>query len=97
MIRDNRLKVYENMGLRFIFDTKRDEGTGDWRIMHNKKFHHLYSSQNIFGIIKLRMRWAEHVECMWARRSLYTFPLEKILGRPRQSLSDNIENVLEHI
>jgi hypothetical protein len=54
--------VFENRVLRRIFGPKRDEVTGDWRKLHNKEFHDLYSPPSIIRIIKLRrMRWADHV------------------------------------
>jgi hypothetical protein len=42
-----RLRVFENMVLRRIFGSKRDEVKGEWRILHNKEFYALYSSPNI--------------------------------------------------
>jgi hypothetical protein len=33
--------------LRRIFGPKRDEVTGDWRKLHNKELHGLYSSPSI--------------------------------------------------
>jgi hypothetical protein len=37
--------VFENRVLRRIFGPKRDEVMGDWRKLHNKELHTLYSSQ----------------------------------------------------
>jgi hypothetical protein len=52
--------MFENRVLRRIFRTKGDEVTGEWRKMHDKELHNLYSSPN--RIIKSRrMRWAGHV------------------------------------
>jgi hypothetical protein len=56
---ERRLRVFENRVLRRIFGPKRDEGTGQWRKLHNEELNDLYSSANIFRVIKLsRMRWA---------------------------------------
>jgi hypothetical protein len=34
---------FENRVLRRIFGPKRDEVTGEWRKLHNKELHDLYS------------------------------------------------------
>jgi hypothetical protein len=57
---EHRLRVFENRVLRRIFGPKRDEVTGEWRKLQNKKLHDLYSSPSIIRIIKSRMmRWEE--------------------------------------
>jgi hypothetical protein len=48
------LKMFENRVLRRIFGLKRDEVTGEWRKLHNKELHDLYSSPSIIRIIKSR-------------------------------------------
>jgi hypothetical protein len=54
--------------LRRIFGPKRDGVTGEWRKLHNKKLHDLYSSPSIIRIIKSRrLRWADHVARMGRR------------------------------
>jgi hypothetical protein len=46
--------VFENRVLRRIFGPKRDEMMGEWRKLHNKELHDLYSSPSIVRIIKSR-------------------------------------------
>jgi hypothetical protein len=60
--KEHRLKVFENRVLRGIFGPKTDEVPGEWRMLHNKKLHNLYSLPNIIRQIKSwRMRF---VACM---------------------------------
>jgi hypothetical protein len=44
--------VFENREHRKIFGSKSDEVRGEWRRLHNKELHDLYSSTNIIGVIK---------------------------------------------
>jgi len=46
--------MFENRALRRIFGLNRDEVTGDWRKLHYEKRNDLYSSPNIFRVIKSR-------------------------------------------
>jgi hypothetical protein len=46
--------MFENRVLRRIFGPKGDEEKGGWRELHNKELHNLYSSPNIFRMIKSR-------------------------------------------
>ena len=48
------LRVFENRVLRIIFEPKRDEVTVKWRKLHNEELNDLYSSPNIFRMIKSR-------------------------------------------
>jgi hypothetical protein len=49
---ERRLRVFENRVLRRIFGPKRDEVTGEWRRLHNRELHALYSSPDIIRVIK---------------------------------------------
>jgi hypothetical protein len=51
---EHRLRVFENRVLRNIFGLKRYEVMGEWRKLHNKELHDLYSSPSIIRIIKSR-------------------------------------------
>jgi hypothetical protein len=82
------LRVSEKRVLR-IFGPKRDEGTGDWRKLHNEELNDLYCSPNIVRMIKPRMRWAGHVARMGEGRGVYRVLVGKPegkrpLGRPRR-------------
>jgi hypothetical protein len=62
-----RLRVFENRVLRRVFRPKRNEVTGEWRMLHNEKLNGLYSSPNIVRVVKSRrMRWAG-MWCVWGR------------------------------
>jgi len=86
---ERRLRVFENGVLRRIFGPKRDEITGEWRKLRNEELNYLYSSPNIFQVIKKRrMSWEEHVARMRERRGVYRVLAGKPegkrpLGRPR--------------
>jgi hypothetical protein len=70
--------------------------TGEWRKLHNKELHDLYSSLSIIRIIKSRrMSWAGHVARMGDKRNAYKLLVGKPegkrpLGRPRRRWVDNI-------
>jgi hypothetical protein len=69
---EHRLRVFKNKVLRRIFGPGRDEVTGEWRRLHNKELHALYSSPNIIWVIKSRrMGWSGHVACMGERSGAY--------------------------
>jgi hypothetical protein len=51
---EHGLRVFENRVLKKIFGPKRDEVTGEWRRLHNEDLNDLYSSPNIFQVIKSR-------------------------------------------
>jgi len=95
--------VFENRVLRKIFGPKRDKVTGEWRKLHNEQLNDLYSSPNIFQLIKpRRMRWAGHVARMGERRGVYRVLVGKHegkrpLGRPRRRWGDNIRIDLQEV
>jgi hypothetical protein len=78
-----RLRAFENTVLRRTFGPKRDDVTGKWRRLHNKKLDALYPSQNIIR--------------RGAYKVLVGKPEGRIsLGRPRRRWEDNIKtNVLK--
>jgi hypothetical protein len=88
--------VFENRVLMRIFGPKKDEVTGDWRKLHNKELHELYTSPSITRIIKSRrMRWAGNVARIGKKRNDYRLLMGKPegkrpLGRPRRRWVDNI-------
>ena len=49
---EHRPTVFEKRVLRRIFGPKREEGSGDWRRLHNEELHDLYCSTNIIRIMK---------------------------------------------
>jgi hypothetical protein len=66
--------VFENRVLRRIFGPKGDEVTGDWRKLHNKELHNLYSSPSIIRIItSRRIKWDGHVARMGRRGTLIEY------------------------
>jgi hypothetical protein len=95
LMEENRLRVFETRVLRRIFGPKRDEVTGGWRKMHNEELHGLYSSPNIFRVIKARgVRWAGHVARMGEVRGAYNILVGRPEGRrplvrPRRRWKDN--------
>ena len=92
-----RLRVFENRVLRRVFGPKRDEVTGEWRILHNEGLRDLYSLPNILRVVKSRrMRWAGHLGFMGEGRGVHMVlvgnPEGKTpLGRPRRRWEDNIK------
>jgi hypothetical protein len=40
------MRVFEDMVMRRIFESEREEEKSDWREMHNEKLHTLYSAHS---------------------------------------------------
>ena len=97
------MSVFENRVLRKILGSKRDEGTGEWRKLHNEELCDLYSSPNITRVIESsRVRWARPVACIGERRGACRALVEKrkgkrSLGRPRRRWEYSIKMDLQEL
>jgi hypothetical protein len=65
------MRVFEEMVLMGIFGPKKNEVTGRWRKLHDKRFHYLYSSLNVRLIKNKSVRWAENALCTSDNRNEY--------------------------
>jgi hypothetical protein len=85
-----------------IFGPKRDEVTGEWRILHNEQLNDLYFSSTVRVIKSRRMRLAGHVARMGERRGVYRVLVGKSEGkrpreRPRRRWEDNIKRDVQEV
>jgi len=76
---------------------------GEWRKLQSEKLNDLYSSPNIFRVIKSgRIRWTGHVACTGERRDVYMVLVGKPegkrpFGRPRRRWEYNIKMDLREV
>jgi len=47
---EHRLRVFENMVLREIFGSEKDQVTGEWRKLHNEELCDLYFSLKVMWV-----------------------------------------------
>ena len=66
---ERKLRVFENMVLRRIFGPRRDEVTGEWRILHDGELNDLYCSPNI-----VRVSSTNHLAPRYAISSIPPLP-----------------------
>jgi hypothetical protein len=90
----HKLRVFKNRLLRKIFVPQWKDVTGDWRGLHNKEFHDLYSPNIIWAMRSRRMSWVECVVCVRETRNVYGVLLrnpegKRPLGRPWHRWEDN--------
>jgi hypothetical protein len=91
-----RMRVFENMVLRRMFESKRYEVTGEWRRLHKKELYALYSSPNIIRVIVKKNETA--TACSTNGKSTCAYRVlvgrpegKRPLGRPRCRWEDNIK------
>ena len=78
---EGRLRVFENMVLRRIFGSRRDEVTRKWRTLYDEELNDLYSLPNIARVIKSRrMSRAGKIARMGDRRSVFRV----LVGKPEE-------------
>jgi hypothetical protein len=94
-----RLRVFENRVLSRIFESKKNEVTGEWRRLHDEEFNALYSSPNVIRVMKSRrLKWAGHVARMGESRILVgKSDSRRPLGRPTRRWEDNIKLNLREV
>jgi hypothetical protein len=83
------VKALENMVLRKMCGSRKDEVTEGWRKLHNEELLNLYSTTNMVRMIKSRRtRWAGHAARMGSKRNAYKIWLESQKERDRYEDQD---------
>lgn len=78
--------MFENILLKNMFRSGRDEGTGGC-IIHDEEIHDFSSSENTIRVIKSRrIKWAGHVTCKGEKRKAYMV----LVGKPKEGLAISI-------
>ena len=89
--------------LRKVIGPKRDEVTGEWRMLHNEELNDLYSLPSIVRVVKSRrMRRAGHVALMGEDSGVHSVLGGKLerkrpLGIPRRRWEDTIKIDLHEV
>jgi hypothetical protein len=99
--KEHRLRMFDSRVLKRIFGPKRDEVTGDWRILENDELHKLYFSPKVIRIIK-EGEMDRSYSTSGEKRNAYRILVEKPegkrpLGRPRRRWVGNIKKNLRKI
>jgi hypothetical protein len=100
---ERRLRVFQDRVLRRIFESTRDEVTGEWRKLHNEELNGLYFPPNIIRVMKSRrMTLPGHVARMGERRGVHRVLVGKTegkipLGKPRYRWVHNIKMDLQEV
>jgi hypothetical protein len=98
-----RLTVFENRVLRRIFGHNRDKVTVEWKKLHNEEINGLYSSPNIFRVIKSRrIKWIGLVARIGEGKGVYRVLVGKPEGkkpseRPNCRWQDNNKMDLQEV
>jgi hypothetical protein len=71
-MKERRLRLFENRMLSRIIGPRREEVTGEWRKLHYDGLNDMYSSPNIFRMVKWRRReWMGYAARFGERRGVY--------------------------
>jgi len=97
---ERRLRVFENIMLRRIFGSKRDEVTGEWRKLYNEELNVLYCSPRYcagYKIEKNEMGGACSAYPGVSRVLVGKPECKRPLGRPRRRWEDKIKMDLQEV